>query len=40
MATKKIIVGDYHFTRDSILGQGSFGTVYSGYHHIVNKFEF
>ena len=36
------IVGDYRFTRNrmSFLGKGKFGAVYSGYHHLVNQFEF
>ena len=36
----QIIVGDYRFTRNSVLGKGNFGTVYSGYNRIVNQFEF
>ena len=37
----QIIVGDYRFTRlNSMLGEGAFGTVYRGYNHIVNQFEF
>ena len=36
----QIIVGDYRFTRNSLLGEGGFGKVYSGYHYKVNQFEF